>query len=55
MEKYYAEIKWSWEDVHGIRPEWDEEKCRHWWEHNEKWFKDVLTEYDNEILPNILD
>lgn len=54
-EKHYAEIKWSWEDVHAVRPEWDEAKCRSWWEVNEKWFKDVLTEYGNEMLSNTLD
>lgn len=55
MKEHHAEIKWSWEDVHALRPEWNEEKCRDWWAANERWFKDVLTEYGNEILANALD
>ena len=54
-EKHYAEILWSWEDVHAVRPEWDEAKCREWWENNQKWFRDVLTEHGNEMLSDILD
>lgn len=52
-EKTYATTTWSWEDVAGMKPDWTEEQCRQWWENNEKWFKDVLTEYGNEILSNI--
>lgn len=53
-EKHYAEIKWSWEDVHAVRPEWSEERCRSWWIGNQKWFREVLVEHGNEMLSDML-
>ena len=36
MKEFYAVIRWSWEDVQAVRPEWDETRCRKWWAENEK-------------------
>jgi hypothetical protein len=55
MKEWYAEIRWSWEDVQEAHPEWSEAECRQWWENNEKWFRDVLIEHGNEILFNSID
>lgn len=53
-DETYATTTWSWEDVAGIKPEWSEEQCREWWEQNEKWFRDVITQYGNEVLSDVL-
>ena len=50
----YGTTTWSWEDVAGMKPDWTEEQCQNWWNSNKKWFLDVLTEYGNEILSNIV-
>ena len=50
----YAHTKWSWEDVAGIKPEWSEDRCREWWKQNEKWFRDIMTQYGNEVLSDVL-
>jgi hypothetical protein len=55
MKEFYAVIRWSWEDVQNVRPDWDETRCREWWAKNEKWFADALTEHGNEMLSNLLD
>lgn len=49
---HYAVIKWSIEDIQAICPDWDEEKCAKWWQENERFFKETLTQYGNEILSN---
>lgn len=48
----YAGTVWSWEDVQAVRPEWDEGQCRRWWKENERSFREMLTQYGNEILSN---
>lgn len=53
---WFAETRWCTDDVieaakrKGIvlTPQ----QAELWWEKNEKWFKDTLTEYGNEILFN---
>ena len=55
MKEYYAVVLWCWEDVQNAHPDWNETRCRAWLEANEKWFRDVLTEYGNEILSNTID
>lgn len=52
-ERKYAAVVWSWEDVQAVRPDWGEERCRQWWEENERYFAEMLTQYGNEILSNI--
>lgn len=51
----FAGIVWRVEDVQAFRPEWSDEKCRKWLMQNERWFRDQLIEYGNEMLHNALD
>lgn len=55
MKKYYAVVRWMIEDIQEQRPEWTEKQCREWWEKNEKAFADLLTEYGNECLTQMLE
>ena len=53
---WFAETRWCIDDVidavkkKGI--EMTPQQAEQWWKKNEKWFKDTLTEYGNEILFN---
>lgn len=53
-EQFFATIRWTIEDVQNLRPEWTEEQARAWWIENERFFRETLTEYGNEILANAL-
>ncbi len=55
-QSWYAITRWCSDDVieaakaNGI--EMTPQQAEQWWQKNEKWFKDTLTEYGNEILFN---
>lgn len=49
----FANIEWRIEDIQSVHPDWSSEECLCWWQANEKWFKDTLTQYGNEILSNM--
>jgi len=31
----YAKVCWRWQDIQGMRPKWNEERCKKWLELNE--------------------
>ena len=53
---YYAETRWCIDDVIDTAKRkgivLSQQQAELWWEKNENWFKDTLTEYGNEILFN---
>ena len=53
---YYAETRWCIDDVIDAAKRkgivLSQQQAELWWEKNENWFKDTLTEYGNEILFN---
>lgn len=54
MEKWFGVVRWCAEDViaaaerNGITL--TEAQAEKWLEKNERWFKEMLTEYGNEVL-----
>lgn len=54
---YYAETRWCIDDVIDAAKRkgivLNPQQAEQWWQKNEKWFKDTLTEYGNEILFNV--
>lgn len=55
MEKFYAVIRWTIEDIQAIRPDWTTEDCRAWWEAHEKAFAEILIQHGNECLQVMID
>ena len=55
MEKYFAIIRWSVEDVQAMRPDWTEKQCVDWGKEHERAFSELLTQYGNECLSCMLD
>lgn len=53
---YFAESRWTVDDVIDAAKRkgivLSPQQAEQWWLKNEKWFKDTLTEYGNEILFN---
>lgn len=53
---WFAETRWCTDDIIDIAKdngiEMTPQQAEQWWKKNEKWFKDTLTEYGNEILFN---
>lgn len=46
----YAGIIWQAEDLQAQHPDWTIEECHKWMQQNQKWFRDALIEYGNEML-----
>ena len=55
MEKYFAVTRWMIDDIKAIKPEWTEKQCEQWWIDHGKAFSDLLTQYGNECLQDMLD
>ena len=57
MEKWFGVVRWCAEDViaaaerNGITL--TEAQAEKWLEKNERWFKEMLPEYGNEVLASI--
>ena len=53
---WFAETRWCIDDVIDAAKKkgivLTSQQAESWWKKNEKWFKDTLTEYGNEILFN---
>lgn len=53
---WFAETRWCTDDVIEAAKQkgivLNPQQAEQWWQKNEKWFKDTLTEYGNEILFN---
>lgn len=56
VQYYFAETRWCVDDVIDAAKRkgivLSPQQAEQWWQKNEKWFKDTLTEYGNEILFN---
>lgn len=56
VQYYFAETRWCVDDVIDAAKRkgivLSPQQAEQWWLKNEKWFKDTLTEYGNEILFN---
>lgn len=52
--EFFAVVRWCIEDIQELRPDWTGDECRQWWKENEKAFHDLLTQYGNEILSDML-
>ena len=53
--KYFAIVRWMIDDVQTRRPDWTEEQCKTWLEKNERALEDMLTEYGNGCLDQMLE
>lgn len=57
LPRWYGVVRWCAEDViaaaerNGVSL--TEEQAEKWLKKNERWFKDVLTEYGNEVLASV--
>lgn len=53
-ERYYADLRWSAEDVQTLRPDWSLERCENWLIANEKYIRDRLCELGWDVIETLL-
>jgi hypothetical protein len=51
---YEVVVKWIPEDIQGLQPDWHESKCEHVLDEISNALHEVVVEYGNEVLEQLL-
>lgn len=53
-KEFYAEVRWTIEDVKAVRPQMTDDECHDWLVNNEKYIRDRLVELGHEVIEDLM-